>query len=202
MFEVHISKHSRFFSLRWHSQDHGRLSGVWCGVGGVLCGVCACGACGVWVVCVHVVLCVVLVVCVRVLWCVVKLGTLSLSLLLSLSFLLSLLLSSLSFLPLLFPCLFFLSSFFFSLLFLFPLLLLLLFSSFFSSTKHWVKNRSTNKLRGVRMWSGGTRQLDQKKKEGTFHYRNIPGERFIFYYSFKLIQKNRRRGKLVITVLY
>ena len=33
-------------------------------------------------------------------------------------------------------------------------------------------------------------------KEGTFYYRNIPGEEFIFYYSFKLIPKTRRRGKL------
>ena len=28
-------------------------------------------------------------------------------------------------------------------------------------------------------------------KEGTFNYRNISGEEFIFYYSFKLIPKNR-----------
>ena len=81
------------------SQDHGRLSGVWCGV---VCFVRACGVCGVWVVCVHVVLCVVLVVCVLLccggacVWCVVKLGTLSLSLSCTLSLLLSLL-------PLLFP---------------------------------------------------------------------------------------------------
>ena len=33
-------------------------------------------------------------------------------------------------------------------------------------------------------------------KEGTFYYRNIFGEEFIFYYSFKLIPKTRRRGKL------
>ena len=67
------------------------VCGVWC----VLC-VCACGVCGVWVVCVHVVLCV------RVLWCVVMLGTLSLSC--SLTFLLSLSLScSLSFSPLFLP---------------------------------------------------------------------------------------------------
>ena len=59
------------------------VCGVVCGV---LCFVCACGVCGVWVVCVHVVLCVVLVVCVlfccggACVWCVVKLGTLSLAL--------------------------------------------------------------------------------------------------------------------------
>ena len=33
-------------------------------------------------------------------------------------------------------------------------------------------------------------------KEGPFYYRNISGEEFIFYYSFKLIPKTRRRGKL------
>ena len=35
-----------------------------------------------------------------------------------------------------------------------------------------------------------------KMKEGPFYYRNISGEEFIFYYSFKLIPKTRRRGKL------
>ena len=34
-----------------------------------------------------------------------------------------------------------------------------------------------------------------KMKEGPFYYRNISGEEFIFY-SFKLIPKTRRRGKL------
>ena len=33
-------------------------------------------------------------------------------------------------------------------------------------------------------------------KEGPFYYRNISGEEFIFYYSFKLIPKSRRQGKL------
>ena len=87
MVAVHISKQS-LFSWRWHSQDHGRLSGVWCGVCGVSCFVCACGA-----VCV---VCVVLVVCVCGVW-----WSLAHSLSSSLSFLLSLLLSlscSLSFL--------------------------------------------------------------------------------------------------------
>ena len=42
-----------------------------------------------------------------------------------------------------------------------------------------------------------------KKREGTFYYRNISGEEFIFYYSLKLIPKNRRRVKLQgVTVLY
>ena len=36
----------------------------------------------------------------------------------------------------------------------------------------------------------------RNKKKGTFHYRFISGEGINFYYSFKLIQKNRRRGKL------
>ena len=53
LFEVHISKHS---PLRLKIT-------VGCLVCGVVCFVCARGACGVWVVCVHVVLCVVLVVC-------------------------------------------------------------------------------------------------------------------------------------------
>ena len=56
--------HIQAFTLS--SQDHGRLSGVWCGV--CTCGVSCGGVGGVWVVCVHVVLCVVLVVCVVVLW--------------------------------------------------------------------------------------------------------------------------------------
>ena len=33
-------------------------------------------------------------------------------------------------------------------------------------------------------------------KEGPFHYRNISGEEFIFYYGFKLNPKTGRRGKL------
>ena len=33
-------------------------------------------------------------------------------------------------------------------------------------------------------------------KKGPFYYRNISGEEFIFYHSFKLIPKTRRRGKL------
>ena len=39
-------------------------------------------------------------------------------------------------------------------------------------------------------------------KEGPFHYRNISGEEFIFYYSFKLIPKTRRRGKLQTLQFY
>ena len=40
----------------------------------------------------------------------------------------------------------------------------------------------------------------KKKEEGTFYYRDISGEEF--FYSFKLIPKNRRRVKItVITFL-
>ena len=39
-------------------------------------------------------------------------------------------------------------------------------------------------------------------KEGPFYDRNISGEEFIFYYSFKLIQKNRRRVKLQTLQFY
>ena len=59
MFEAHVSKHSLF-----SSQDHGRLSGVWCGVCMVCC---VCVGVGVWSWCV---LCVVWVLCVRVCVCV------------------------------------------------------------------------------------------------------------------------------------
>ena len=40
------------------------------------------------------------------------------------------------------------------------------------------------------------------KKEGTFYYRNISGEGIILNYSFKLIQKNRRRVKLQASLLH
>ena len=39
-------------------------------------------------------------------------------------------------------------------------------------------------------------------KEGPFYYRNISVEEFIFYYSFKLIPKTRRRGKLQTLQFY
>ena len=39
-------------------------------------------------------------------------------------------------------------------------------------------------------------------KEGPFYYRNISGEEFILYYSFKLIPKTRRRGKLQTLQFY
>ena len=41
-----------------------------------------------------------------------------------------------------------------------------------------------------------------EKREGTFYYRNISGEEFIFYYSLKLIPKNRRRVKLQALQFY
>ena len=114
MFEVHICKHSLFrlkitvgcrlctYPSIHFSLDEDTLKIT------VGCLVCACGVCGVWVVCVHVVLCVVLV----------KLGTLFLSLALSPSTSLSLSLS-LSF------------SLLFLLLFLLLLLLLLILLLFF-----------------------------------------------------------------------
>ena len=42
----------------------------------------------------------------------------------------------------------------------------------------------------------------KKKEEETFDYRNISGEEFIFYYSLKLIPKNRRRVKLQASQFY
>ena len=145
MLKVHISKHSLFSLTKTLSRSR---SVVWCVhvACGVLC-VCACGVCGVWVVCVHVVLCVLFCCGGACVWCVVKLGTLSLSLALSPSSSLSLSLSlSFSLLSLFFSLLF---------LFLFLLLLLLLLLLFFLSlfllslspllaTKHYGKNRSTN----------------------------------------------------------
>ena len=80
---VHVCKHS-LFSRRRHSQDHGRLSGVWCWcvcvcvVCGVLCVHVACVACGL---CVYMwCVCVCCCVCGSCVWCVVKLGTHSLAL--------------------------------------------------------------------------------------------------------------------------
>ena len=42
----------------------------------------------------------------------------------------------------------------------------------------------------------------QEKEEGPFYYSNISGEGIILYYSFKLIPKTRRRGKLQSLQLY
>ena len=132
-------------------------------------------------------------------WCVVKLGTLSLSLLLSPSS------SYLSFS--LAPSLALALSL--SLALALPLLSSLL------TTKHFFKNRSTNTAANIEAFECDLAQgkctavgslsppsslplsfQRTKKKEGTFYYRNISGEEFIFYYSFKLIPKTRRRGKL------
>ena len=41
-----------------------------------------------------------------------------------------------------------------------------------------------------------SRSVARRARKGTFHYRNISGEEFIFYYGFKLNLKNGRRGKL------
>ena len=44
--------------------------------------------------------------------------------------------------------------------------------------------------------------LLKKKKRGTFLLQEYSREEFIFYYSFKLNQKNRRRGKLQALQFY
>ena len=46
------------------------------------------------------------------------------------------------------------------------------------------------------------RLTKEKKREGTFYYKNISGEEFIFHYSLKLIPKNRRRVKLQALQFY
>ena len=229
--DKHISKHSRWR----HSQDHGRLTGVWCGVCGVLCFVCvhvACVVCGLcvymWCCVYNVVLCVVLVVCVCVCCFVVVVRVCGEGW--SLAHYLSLLLSLLPlFFPFRFPFLL-LSYLYFSLLFLFfslapsltlalALVLSLFLLSLFSSRHQTLRKESINQHggqhRGIWVWSGAGQvhssrfspsssplpppfspSPPQKKKEGTFHHRNISGEEFISNYSFKLIPKTRRRGKL------
>ena len=168
---------------------------MWCGV----LRVCVCGVlCWCWCSCLVVVLCGV--VWCGVVWCVFLCffvlffscfsQCFSFSFLLSLSF-------SLSF--------FLLSSL--------PLFLL----SSLLATKHYGKNRSTNTAANIEAFECDLAQgkctavgslppplpsllpsppLLFKKKEETFYYRNISGEGIILHYSFKLIQKNRRRVKL------
>ena len=41
-----------------------------------------------------------------------------------------------------------------------------------------------------------------EKREGTFYCRNISSEEFLFYYSLKLIPKNRRGVKLQALQFY
>ena len=105
----------------------------------------------------------------------------------------------------------------FSLLSFFSLLSSLLFSlprflfSSLHATKHCGKNRSTNTAANWRTASAQQSVLSppslhsllpSQKNKGTFYYRNISGEEFIFYYSFKLIPKTRRRGKLQTLQFY
>ena len=220
MFEVHIFKHSLFHVGR-HSLDHGRLPDVRCGVCGVLlcvylwrvwcvgcvvvvnmwccvwCWWCVVVWCGVWVLC---------GVGAGVVWCgggVCVSFPFFLSILFFLFLALSLFL--LSFLLLSFLLL----SSLLSLLFLFS------FSSLFSllATKHCEEpiNQHGGQLRGFWMWSGA-RQVHSsrfspsssplpppffpfhpEKMEGTFHYRNISVDESIFYYGFRLNQKNAAR---------
>ena len=195
MFEVHVSKHS-LFSWRRHSQDHGGLSGVVCAL------FCGGGAC---------------------VWCVVKLGThtlsLSLSFALSLSFLFSFPFAFPFFFSLIFIVLSSCSSSFSlapSLLSsLFCLLFLFLFSLLFSPPNTMERTvqptrRPTSRQLNV-IWRKASAQQSvlslllsppssllplpsSKNREGTFNYRNISGDEFIFY-SFKYIPKNRRRWK-------
>ena len=180
---------------------------VWC-VYGVLCFVCACGVlvCGLCVCTCGIVCCwlCVLFCCVGACVCGVKLGThsLSLSLLLSLH-------------PLLFPFRFpflFLSYLYFYLFFFFFFLSFSSLSLLFSSPNTMERTdqptrRPTSRHLNV-IWRRASAQQSVlslllsppssplQKREGTFYYRNISGEEFSFYYSFKLIPKNRRRMKL------
>ena len=164
---------------------------VWCVLS------CACGVCGVWVVCVHVVLCVVSGMCVLFCcgWCVcVVCGEAwhTLSLLFSL-------------LPLLFPFLF-LSYLYFSLFFFFFFFFLLLLRHL---NVIWCKAKCT----AIGSLPPPLPSLLPSlppllKKEGTFYYRNISGDEFSFitvlnkfqkiaagenysHYSFILIQKQK-----------
>ena len=140
---------------------------------GVWCFVCACGVCGV---------------CVVLLWCVcVVCGEAwhTLSLLLCL-------------LPLLFPFRFpflFLSYLsFFSLLSLFSLLSSVFSSSSLFSSRHQTQSNiealecdlAQGKCTAVGSLPPPLPSLPHpEKREGTFYYRNISGEEFIFYHSFK-----------------
>ena len=97
------------------------------------------------------------------------------------------------------------------------------------ATKHYGKNRSTNTAANIEAFECDLAQgkctavgslppplpslpppssllppslPHREKREGTFCYRYISGEEFIFYYSFKLIPKNRRRVKLQALQFY
>ena len=119
-----------------------------------------------------------------------------------------------SLLPLLFPFLFLsylsfsLLSFFFSLIFLFLSYLSLSFSLAPSLTLALALVLSLSLLPSFFPYSLFSSLLPPpslphpEKREGTFYYRNISGEEFIFYYSFKLIPKTRRRGKLQTLQFY
>ena len=179
-------------------------------------------ACIYGVVCGGVCVCVCGVVCLS---CSLSFSPLYLSFPFSFPFFFSLIflfLSSISFsLFFFFFSLLFLSSFSFSFA-LAPSLALALSLSLFSSlltTKHFFKNRSTNTAANIEAFECALAQgkctavgslppplrsllpspllpTHKRKEEGKFYYKNISGEEFIFYYSFKLIPKNRRRVKL------
>ena len=186
------------------------VCGVVCVWNVVFC-VCACGVCGVWVVCVHVVLCrCVLCGCVVVL--VLAFGRGGVVCCAG-----GECVCVLSFFSLFLSSLFFRSSLF-SLLSSLPLPLL--------SSRHqtlWKEpiNQHGGQLRGIWMWSGA-RQVHsnrfspsfsplpppfspsppqkKKKKELLITRRFQP--RIYFYYSFKLVLKNRRRVKLQALQFY
>ena len=194
---VHVSKHS-LFSWRRHSQDHGRLSGVWCGV----LWWCVCVVCGEAWLSLSLVLS----------------PSSSLSLTFSLFFLFFFFSCSFSY-SCSCSCSFSFSSFFF-------LPFYSLFSSLHGNkhcTKHWSTNTASNFEAFECDVAHGTSFIatanelhgmfpplllpsssllpppslpHPEKREGTFFYRNISGEEFNFYYSFKLIPKNRRLVKL------
>ena len=103
----------------------------------------------------------------------------------------------------------------------FPSSLFSLLSSLLA-TKHCGKNRSTNKAAnfeafGCDLAHGRCTAVgslppsppssllflsSSKKERELFNYRNISGEGFIFYYSLKLLPKNRRRVKLQTSQLH
>ena len=202
--------------LSFHCADTLKIT-VGCLVCGVCCVVffaCACGACGVCGVCLVCVWCVWCVVCVCGVCCV---GACvcgvwwSLARSLSCSLFLSPLYLSFAFsFPFFFSIIFiFLFPLLLLLLFLFLFLFIFLFLFLFLTTKHCVKNRSTNKFRGVRMWPG-TRQLHsisvslhRTKRRGTFLLQEYFRRGNYFTLQFYINSEKSPPGEItVIAVLY
>ena len=211
MFEVHISKHS---PLRLEiTVGCQRCCGVLCVHEGVvlcvvLCVVCVCGVlCWCWCWCLVVVLCCVVLCC--VVWCGVMCMCVCVFLCCFFSFF-----SQFFFLFLALSL--FLSSLFFPLFSLLSSLPLCLLSSLLA-TKHYGKNRSTNTAANIEAFECDLAQGKctavgslppplpslvpspphlLKKRGGNFLLQEYFRRGNYFYYSFKLIQKNRRRVKL------